>query len=101
MRIGSNLPTCLQNIVVILWLLGLAINFVTTLSGVWGWHPFLGWASVLVLVVISYDEKHGLLNALKGNSGFRDKLYAIYLLSITAIGLLVNVIIWIYRHLNG
>lgn len=97
MRIGDNLPLRFQNVAVVLWILGLALNFITALSGIWGWHPFLGWASTLVLMIFAYDERQGILKALKRGLGVRDRLFAIYLLSISTVALVANLFLAVYR----
>lgn len=56
-RIGDNFSPKKKVVVAFPTLLGLALNLVLAISPLWGWHPFLGWASSAVLFAFFWDAR--------------------------------------------
>lgn len=90
MRIADNIPPKVQGAVAVLMLLGLALNLMLAVSPLWGWHPFLGWASSAVLFAFAWDERKSLRAAMRSEALPGDRYIAYFLIGAPAIGLLVN-----------
>jgi hypothetical protein len=90
MRIADNIPPKVKGAVVVLTLLGLALNLVLAVSPLWGWHPFLGWASSAVLFAFAWDERKSLRAAMQSEAIPGDRLIAYFLIGAPVIGLLAN-----------
>lgn len=86
----------LRVIVGVLWSLGLCLNFVLAISPVWGWSSFLGWASMLVLVVFAFDERKTISLALQNLRGPLDRILATFFLSLVAVAVVVNVVLLVF-----
>lgn len=93
MRVGDNISPLLQNLAAILWGIALGLNFIFAISPTWGWHPFLGWSSSVILLVIAIDEKKVIVAALIGRAKRADKLFSLYLLIISVVAFLVNAVL--------
>jgi hypothetical protein len=87
------MPPRLQAIASVLWLIGIALNMVLAISPLWGWHPFLGWGALVVLLTFVWDERRSIRAALSGQGRTADRLFAYYLLIAAIVGLLVNTVI--------
>jgi hypothetical protein len=92
MRVGDKIPPRLQVIASMLWPLGITLNLILAASPLWGWHPFLGWGSSIVLLTFVWDERRAIRAALSGQLRAVDRLFAFYLLVGAIVALLVNTV---------
>lgn len=74
----------------LLWSVGLCLNFVLSISPLWGWSPFLGWLSALVLVVFAIDERKSISSALTSKQALLDRILATFLLALPALAIGIN-----------
>jgi hypothetical protein len=90
MRKTFNLPPAVQGFVLLLFSLGMGLNFVLAISPLWGWSSFLGWMGTIVLIAFAVDERKNIKKALANERHVIDRLFALYLVGLALLAAAVN-----------
>ncbi len=83
-----------------LWVLGYALLFVASISGVWGWGVvgFTSWVSLLILV---FDDWKAIKQGLMKQSQRSSFVFACYVLSLSAVACFLNIALLIRAAINS
>jgi len=94
-RIGESLKPFWQKVALTLWVFGYAANFVLAISSIWGWHFSLGVMACIVLAALAHDDRKAIRLALRGQLKKGDRLFALYIVSVTGLAFLFNLVLMV------